>query len=486
MLPDGTSFTAFDQDIISGQEYSTTGTAGTPLGTRTLVLCVVSGGSCDQLATTSFDVIGGYTTYQPPSATTYQPPPPQASTVHLYSLPDSLRGKDPSALIGSDLGASILVSYVSNGQSQSTTESTPFTVQADVGSQITFSIASSPSGWQSNCKWDHYGYGQSSSCTLSILVQGNDKIVAFFTEGWEIVGADMGGYQLIVHIDPESVQQAAELSNLFPQNAFNILNQVWDQVNDPNQRMNNPLYQTAYNILNDVMGQQTGLSPDDFKQIYIGIAAWALYARAKLGLGLNSDGSLDFKWAPHVNVMIMSNADALLTDSQGRQVGSVYQNGQFVQDVNGIPGAFYSGHNSYPTYLSVPSTVVISSVTVIGVSTSSYHLVLDGIGVQGVFTGQYDGSVSQGESQTFTIPSQMSGSVNLQRNAAYQLSWFNTELAAVTSVAVILVLLVTVGLYAQRNKSKRTRGKFCLVCGRPLRPGAKFCLHDGTPVRKRR
>lgn len=80
VLPDGTSFVAFDREINPGREYTITGMAGTPPGLRTLTLCVVYNGNCDSLASTSFEVVGGYTTYQPP------PQPPSGVTMATYQL----------------------------------------------------------------------------------------------------------------------------------------------------------------------------------------------------------------------------------------------------------------------------------------------------------------------------------------------------------------------------------------------------------------
>ncbi len=49
-----------------------------------------------------------------------------------------------------------------------------------------------------------------------------------------------------------------------------------------------------------------------------------------------------------------SPADLLYTDSQGRRVGALYENGKYSKDVVEIQGAYYSGHGSKPQIALVP------------------------------------------------------------------------------------------------------------------------------------
>jgi hypothetical protein len=58
-LPDGSSLVAFDQTINLGQEYEITGTAGTPVGPRTLTLYFLYKTQPVSVASTTFEVIGG-------------------------------------------------------------------------------------------------------------------------------------------------------------------------------------------------------------------------------------------------------------------------------------------------------------------------------------------------------------------------------------------------------------------------------------------
>ncbi len=465
-------------------------------------------------------------------------PTTTSSSVNVYALPIDFLGQDPASAVGSDLHASISVSYVLNGQSQSTTQITPFQVNADSGSQISFSVVSSPPGWNFACNWVQYGVQQQSTCDLSIqVVSPAEKIAAFFQQtttttsssttssttsstssttttssttilptllqvgitakplsgpsplpvsftssvtggivpyyynwdfgdgtsssdanpthvftaaetynvkllvtdsnrptsnaalasvtiavsagtgpGWEITKAGNAGTafaEIDLRIYPSSVNNLKKLTNLLPYDAYTLLSQVNDYANDPNQQLKNPLYKLAYDVLNGVVESATGISPDQAKEIYLWMGAYSLFAAANLGVGLNADGSMNFVWHPTVVIIIMSHTDVFLTDSLGRHVGSDYQNGVFVRDINEIPGAFYSGHDTIPTALIVPPDTVISSLSVIGVSSGSYHLVAVGSGSQGVFMSQYDGSVSQNQVDNFNLPQKMSGTVSI-------------------------------------------------------------------------
>ena len=111
------------------------------------------------------------------------PPTPQTASLRVYSLPEDFLGQDPGTLTGSDLRASVFVSYVLNGQSKSMTQSTAFSLEADVGSQIQFAVESVPSGWEFTCVWDHYAHQRHDTCALTIEVpSGAQKIAAFFKE----------------------------------------------------------------------------------------------------------------------------------------------------------------------------------------------------------------------------------------------------------------------------------------------------------------
>ena len=105
-----------------------------------------------------------------------------SSLFQIYSLPSSYQGQDPESVKSNDLGASIKVDYFYQGQAQTRTNNTYFEVAADVGSQITLTVVSVPSGWIFQNKWDHYGHAQFDGTTLTLVAsQGANKIVAIYS-----------------------------------------------------------------------------------------------------------------------------------------------------------------------------------------------------------------------------------------------------------------------------------------------------------------
>ena len=55
------------------------------------------------------------------------------------------------------------------------------------------------------------------------------------------------------------------------------------------------------------------------------------------------------------------------------------------------------------------------------------------------------------------------------------------------AILVVLVLVATIAYLHSKSHSRRQLergGRFCLKCGRPVRPGASFCPYDGMPVRR--
>jgi hypothetical protein len=109
--------------------------------------------------------------------------PSQASSIYqIYSLSSSYLGQDPESVKSNDLGASIRVDYIYQGQAQTRTNNTYFEVSADVGSQITLTVLSIPSGWIFQNKWDYYGHAQLDGNTLTLTAsQGINKIVAVYS-----------------------------------------------------------------------------------------------------------------------------------------------------------------------------------------------------------------------------------------------------------------------------------------------------------------
>ena len=110
---------------------------------------------------------------------------PVPRTIRVYSLHISYLGQDPESVKSNDIRASIKVDYIYQGQSRSTTSQTCFDVTADTGTQISFTVTSTPSGYVFANKWDHYGWlgGQHDVVVLQIEVpsgSGIDKVAAFF------------------------------------------------------------------------------------------------------------------------------------------------------------------------------------------------------------------------------------------------------------------------------------------------------------------
>jgi len=100
--------------------------------------------------------------------------------IDVYAIDNQYRGQDPATK--QDLGASIRITYTSNGQSKSETYTTHFYVMADQNTQVTLQVITSPSGWSFNNYWDDYGQaGQKNVATVTYDVGTTDhKIAAFF------------------------------------------------------------------------------------------------------------------------------------------------------------------------------------------------------------------------------------------------------------------------------------------------------------------
>lgn len=228
---------------------------------------------------------------------------------------------------------------------------------------------------------------------------------------WSITGADRSTPipTINIHFSSAAMQSIKQLSNYWPSNAYDLLSSITDAFNDPNNWASNPVYRIANQIYNAAVQGMIGVAPDAVKNIYLSIGAWSLYGDASLGLNVRSDGSMDFSWHPQLTVIVMSHTDLLVTDSQGRRVGSLWQNGTFVSDINEIPGARYSGHGNSPTITILPPDTVVSKMEVQGTASETYHLVFSGSGKQGNFVQQYQGAVEPYQSQAFAPAQQSTG-----------------------------------------------------------------------------
>jgi hypothetical protein len=101
------------------------------------------------------------------------------NNVQVWAFPTSFLGQDPTTQIPIeyDVGATMAVTYCQDGKSQQQNLRTPFSLWADQGTPMTLNVLS-PSGFA--CTWDHYGYRQRQTCTLTFQVGQDDKIVAYF------------------------------------------------------------------------------------------------------------------------------------------------------------------------------------------------------------------------------------------------------------------------------------------------------------------
>jgi hypothetical protein len=106
-------------------------------------------------------------------------------TVHVYSMDNQDRGKDPSRQ--TDLGGSIMISYTRCGIGRSEVRVTPYWVNVDRNSRVTLSVASNPNGWSFIKWWDDYAHGQRNADTFTFDVATNDHAVAaFFFVGYTL------------------------------------------------------------------------------------------------------------------------------------------------------------------------------------------------------------------------------------------------------------------------------------------------------------
>ncbi len=106
-------------------------------------------------------------------------------------------------------------------------------------------------------------------------------------------------------------------------------------------------------------------------------------------------------------IVSMCPVDILVTDSLGRRVGTVYQNGQFMTTVNEIPDSFYSGKDFTPEFIYIPNSSGQHTVQVVGVETGQYVLDVLYQNQSGPALGEFSGSVVKGtihNQQIIVIP----------------------------------------------------------------------------------
>ena len=160
-----------------------------------------------------------------------------------------------------------------------------------------------------------------------------------------------------------------------------------------------------------LIGALKKISVTQALNIWVALGATEAWAKANLGIGVKPDGSMEMWWTPTPIVSVGSDVDVLLIDNQGRRIGSIWNEGFFVEDVNEIPGAFYSGHGTLPSFIKLPQDVIVSSIEIIGLSSGTYHFVFAGFGEQGNFLREFDGTLGEMETQTFPVSEFLSSSI---------------------------------------------------------------------------
>ncbi len=102
----------------------------------------------------------------------------QKYTISVHAYPDEYQYPEE---LSKELSAGISISYVYDGIASSMNALTPLQIQADIGSNATFTVESIPPGYAWN-EWDNYGYGRTSSETLKITLNEDHAVIAYFTK----------------------------------------------------------------------------------------------------------------------------------------------------------------------------------------------------------------------------------------------------------------------------------------------------------------
>jgi hypothetical protein len=144
-------------------------------------------------------------------------------------------------------------------------------------------------------------------------------------------------------------------------------------------------------------------------------------------------------WDPIVNwfvthvgwiLSLHSNADILAVDSSGRRVGALYENGNYLRDVNEIPGAAYSGHGTTPQIIALPSGDYRISVE--GNAPGQYTLMASSASANWNVQS-HSGATQSGSTDGYTL----SGS-SIEVAGGNQLNWSVVGLAAAVTIAAVV------------------------------------------------
>jgi len=136
-------------------------------------------------------------------------------------------------------------------------------------------------------------------------------------------------------------------------------------------------------------------------------------------------------------VVALSKTNILVIDSQERKVGSIYEGESFIEDINEIPGAFYSGHDNYPSTVFIPTKININTIIVYGVESGSYSLCVVGLENGKVkSTDVSKSSIGVNEEITYEY---IDGKIKEKVLPWYQQYWY---IIAVVSTLITMIIIV--------------------------------------------
>ncbi len=147
-----------------------------------------------------------------------------------------------------------------------------------------------------------------------------------------------------------------------------------------------------------------------------------------------------------------SPVDLLVVDDNGRRVGSMYNNGIYVQDVNEIPGAFYVGHQFVPSFIYVPAGDGRFKVEVSGYASGSYHLAFGTANGDKSDSVQFKESIKSGAVKEYWVEIR-TGSISTSGQTA---GIFDNETFVLIASAVgFAAIAATAGVFLYRLRSQR-------------------------------
>ena len=142
-------------------------------------------------------------------------------------------------------------------------------------------------------------------------------------------------------------------------------------------------------------------------------------------------------------VAVESPVDIMLTDLDGNRVGSLYEDGVFVEEVNEIEGAIYSGAGSDPELIVTPYSEDDFTISFHGTDSGEYTLTTLLIDGDTVKSNVQSGETSGGEVKDFDVEV-LETSINLNQAepGAFLLSIEVILGVVVVAIVAVVALLV--------------------------------------------